>query len=400
MASETSNTVDIKTRSYKSIKLVKVKDLNLLCNYNNGVVIYVDDENIKAVEGWIQSSFRIIPEDLEKYLEDNSFFVDLEGKIGQAYLHVTDRCNMDCVGCYSRTSLRNKRTDMTLDQIKTIMDQIKDHGVTRIVISGGEPMLRKDIGEIIRYGKELGFEMAMISNGSFLIPDEVMKELDDVSFSVDLFGKDRNILNRVMHKETVVSNIATAKNNGVFVTGIVTLNAFNTDKIENYFDLGKELGIQITFSIFHSAEPNSKPFLLKDDQLRALADKCAEKMPELIEGFSAFDDIFCRENCGAGKTNMSVDASGNLAPCHMLHNISFGSLLENSKAAWKKMEIFWNSLKIPNECANCDYHLFCGAGCKARSLLTGDGTGKDPYCEMYKYYYTKQYEYIKKVVNE
>ena len=390
----------MQTRSYKSIKLVKVKDLNLLCNYNNGVVIYVDDENLKAVEEWINNSFRFLPENVESYLEENNFFVDLEGKIGQAYLHVTDRCNMDCVGCYSRTSLRNKRTDMTLEQIKTIMDQIKEHGVTRIVISGGEPMLRKDIGEILGYGKQLGFEMAMISNGSFLIPDEVMNELDDISFSVDLFEKDRNILNRIMQKENVVANIATAKKAGTYVTGIVTLNAFNANKIDSYFKLGEELGIQITFSIFHSAEPNSKPFLLNDEHLRSLAEKCMEKMPQLIEGFSAFDDIFCRENCGAGKTNMSVDASGNLAPCHMLHNISFGSLLENSHEAWEKMEIFWNNLKTPSECANCDYHLFCGAGCKARALLTGDGTGKDPYCEMYKCYYTKQYDYIKKVVNE
>ena len=109
---------DMQTRSYKDIKLVKVKDLNLLCNYNNGVVIYVDDENLKAVEEWINNSFRFLPENVESYLEENNFFVDLEGKIGQAYLHVTDRCNMDCVGCYSRTSLRNKRKLMKMFWLK------------------------------------------------------------------------------------------------------------------------------------------------------------------------------------------------------------------------------------------------------------------------------------------
>lgn len=383
----------------EKIKLEKIKDLNFLCNYENGAVIYVEDQYTKEIKEYLESQDKNkLSDKVLNYLEECEFYETSDEPKGQAYIHVTDRCNMDCIGCYSRTSLRNHRKDMTLDEIKEVLNQFKEHGIHRVVISGGEPMLRQDIAQIVSHGKKLGFEMAMISNGSFLIPSETMRELDYLSFSVDVMSKKQNQLNRVMHKENLLENIKTARATGVYVNGIVTLNAFNVDNLEPYFEMSEEYDFPITFSIFHSTEEESKPFLLKDDQLRRLVDQCVDSLPELIEGFSSFDDIFCRESCGAGKTNLSIDASGNLSPCHMLHNISVGNVLENKDEAWKNLQNFWNQLCTPSECSACEYFAFCGAGCKARALLTGDGKGKDPYCEMYKSYYDKQYVYLKKII--
>lgn len=384
---------------FEKVKVEKVKDLYFLCNYKNGAVIYLEEQYLGEVNKCIQTrDVGALSDETAEYLQECGFFEEMQAASGQAYLHVTDRCNMDCIGCYSRTSLRNVRTDMSLKDIKSVFDQFKEHGIGRVVLSGGEPMLRKDIAEIISYGKQCGFEIAMISNGSFLIAEETMKELDYLSFSVDILDKQKNQLNRVIHKDNLIKNIETAKAAGVTVNGIVTINAFNIESIDQYFEMNEKYGLPVTFSIFHSTDSASKPFLLKDAQLRTLVDRCVGSLPELMEGFSSFDDIFCRENCGAGKSNLSVDASGNLSPCHMLHNISLGNLIEDSEGAWKALEDFWKSLCTPSECKSCEYFAFCGAGCKARALLTGDGKGKDPYCEMYRCYYEKQYEYIKAIV--
>lgn len=389
----------METNQFSKIKVEKVNDLHFLCNYENGSIVYLEEQYLEEVNSFLQDqSIENLSEGTKNVLAECGFFDEADKVIGQAYIHVTDRCNMDCIGCYSRTSLRNVRKDMDLDDIKNILNQLKKHNIFRIVISGGEPLMRKDISEIIEYAKGIGFEVAMISNGSYLIPGETMKNLDYLSFSVDVLDERKNRLNRVMCKENLIKNLETAKEYQVYVNGIVTINAFNIDTIDQYFAMKELYDLPITFSIFHATDEVSKPFLLKDEQLRKLVDQCVGELPELIEGFSSFDDIYCRENCGAGKCNISVDASGNLSPCHMLHNINIGNLLDDEEKAWDDLDKFWKSLCTPSECAGCDYYAFCGAGCKARALLTGDGKGKDPYCEMYRYYYEKQYRYIKDVL--
>ena len=186
--------------------------------------------------------------------------------------------------------------------------------------------------------------------------------------------------------------------NNVYVNGIVTINAVNIGQVKAYLKLKQNYNLPITFSIFYSAEEAGAPFLIKDEQLKRFVEECVESLSGLVEGFSAFDEIFCRENCAAGKANISVDASGNLSPCHMLHNIKVGNLLKDSVGAWKRLKDFEEKICMPQECMKCDYHLFCGGGCIARRLLSNNELSKDPYCEMYKSYYQKQYKYIKEMV--
>ena len=89
------------------------------------------------------------------YLKDAGFFCDQTDKniVLSAYLHVTNRCNLRCVGCYSEDCTRNREQDLTLEQEKFILDRLADLGVKMLVISGGETLMRKDLHEIVRYAK-------------------------------------------------------------------------------------------------------------------------------------------------------------------------------------------------------------------------------------------------------
>ncbi len=58
---------------------------------------------------------------------------------------------MNCAGCYSRTSARNCVADLPIEQIRIIFDELQKHHVSRIIISGGEPMLRQDISQVLSY---------------------------------------------------------------------------------------------------------------------------------------------------------------------------------------------------------------------------------------------------------
>ncbi len=91
----------IKLKEVKEkVELRKFKDLFFLCNYENGAVVYVDNENVPDIKKFLNgekgSNY------IKDFLDKNGFF-DGMSAIKQAYLHVTDYCNMNCIGCYSKT---------------------------------------------------------------------------------------------------------------------------------------------------------------------------------------------------------------------------------------------------------------------------------------------------------
>ena len=75
-----------------------------------------------------------------------------------AYLHVTHHCNLNCIGCYSAVDARNARRDLTLDELRGIIDALADAGCRHLVISGGEPFLRDDLPAIVAYARERGID--------------------------------------------------------------------------------------------------------------------------------------------------------------------------------------------------------------------------------------------------
>ena len=102
---------------------------------------------------------------------------DFDTSINTAYLHITNRCNMHCIGCYSLNDDRNKSHDLSLTQIKIIIDRLRKTGVSKLNISGGEPFLRHDLPQIVYYAKDIGIENIYIGTNGTCIDSHV---LDDI----------------------------------------------------------------------------------------------------------------------------------------------------------------------------------------------------------------------------
>lgn len=71
-----------------------------------------------------------------------------------AYLHVTQRCNLECAGCYSLDDGRNSLEDAPTKSILRAVGQLAREGVSKLIVSGGEPFLRGDLPEIVRFAKK------------------------------------------------------------------------------------------------------------------------------------------------------------------------------------------------------------------------------------------------------
>lgn len=82
-----------------------------------------------------------------------------------AYYHVTNYCNLHCLGCYSDSIARNKKRDLSTESMLKILNELKTVGVQNLVISGGEPLIRKDV---VKYNELHSLQMVQLVIGNYL----------------------------------------------------------------------------------------------------------------------------------------------------------------------------------------------------------------------------------------
>ena len=90
--------------------------------------------------------------------------------------NVTRECNMKCSHCYINATEKKLDNELTTKEGKNLMDQIYQVSSPLLILSGGEPLLRQDIFELIEYGSKKGLKMGLGSNG-YLIDEDVAKKL-------------------------------------------------------------------------------------------------------------------------------------------------------------------------------------------------------------------------------
>jgi MoaA/NifB/PqqE/SkfB family radical SAM enzyme len=103
---------------------------------------------------------------------------------------ITRRCNLNCVHCRSSSGMEAKgHPDFSTEEAYRIIDDIADYAKPVIVLSGGEPLLRKDVFDIANYGTGKGLRMCIATNGA-LVTEAVCKNMKTsgvrmVSLSLD-----------------------------------------------------------------------------------------------------------------------------------------------------------------------------------------------------------------------
>lgn len=115
---------------------------------------------------------------------------NIDVSLNKLTLLITKRCNLWCRTCDYRAT-RNKYSEINLDQITQLISDAHELGLKQLVLTGGEPMLRKEIYDILDYASSLNVHNTVISNGTLIGEAEVDKllksGLNDISISLDCF---------------------------------------------------------------------------------------------------------------------------------------------------------------------------------------------------------------------
>ncbi len=301
------------------------------------------------------------------------------------YLHLTYRCNLDCLYCYNKSQRTNFK-EMSLDDWKAILDKTFPYA-KRFVLTGGEPFLCKNIFSIIEYiKKNSDASIEIISNCmtdfmSYEYPD-VFKLIDSITFSCDSLSsthQDRKNFNPELFKTNIHFLRKTFPHLRITISSVSTCN--------------NQLEIQEIHQLTLSEGTNFRSVLVVPNSEEEMY-----LMPSLTEythslKFSTGNLPSKRKFCGALIGVMSIDPMGNVFPCQSLHfkEFSFGNLkTQDIKEIIEdeRVKAFRHNINVDHMqgCSNCKIKYICGGGCRAAGLkLTGNICGiNSTLCSYYK----------------
>lgn len=317
--------------------------------------------------------------------------------------NLTSRCNLLCPHCYIEADeragkeLTGKEAMFVIDELSYLNNQLM------LVLSGGEPMLRDDIFDIVEYASQSGFITVLGSNGTLLTREKLWKLKDaglkGIGISIDSIFRGNHDSFRGLEGawELSMSALASSREVGLETQLDVTLTDSNVEEIDEFIELGVTMGAKavnffflvctgramktdITTKNYDSALRQIARRTSKERRLMVRA-RCAPHIYRLMHGDS-FPIQRGMRGCLAGRSYMRIDPEGNITPCPymplVVGNIKHVSLT----TIWEESSV----LKLLREgtckgrCGVCEFIEICG-GCRARALAEkGDVMEEDTLC--------------------
>lgn len=206
-----------------------------------------------------------------------------------AYVNVVRRCNAGCKYCLDWTAPRDSRLDPSREKLNAIFAALLDLGVEDIVMSGGEPFLRRDLAELISDARGLGFGVRLITNGTLVTPRQISAILDlgvsRVGVSIDSLSPAKMMQIRGLPLHRVISTIETlaeARRDTpeLAISLMVTVTRLNIEDLLPIAEYATALGVQAQYQPVHYAGTG-----LEDEILEVLWPKPAEiaQLSEVID---------------------------------------------------------------------------------------------------------------------
>lgn len=310
-------------------------------------------------------------------------------------LEVINACNLACQHCMVDSHKQPAPNLLGLNEIQSLMDELADNGVASISITGGEPFLRSDLREIVKYAANRNFAIQISTNG-ILLDDDILPVLTDervlVNVSIDGATAETHdlIRGRKGTFDKVCANIKRMVASGVNVRTETTLMMYNVNQIEGIIQLVAGLGVKrhsindlrmlgraLLFPLLRV--PDSIFFdLVKDLPQLARRFGVIVGMPRWT---GAHQGAYSGD-CAAAVYKCGVSAEGLVKPCLLFPNESVPAF-KRIRQAWDS-DFFESVARSVQDrgsgCADLPCQRFCGGGCRAAALLAGRLTGPDPSC--------------------
>lgn len=333
----------------------------------------------------------------------DSFLAQGNHNLSLLAVNLTRRCNLACAHCYQDAGVLNRGDDdeLKVDEVKALLDDVArlQHG-TMVVLTGGEPLLRKDIETIVRYGTSLNLPMVIGTNGMLLTEQRVasLKQagLLGLGISLDSLDAERHDSFRGYNGAwtKTMAGIEACRRHRMDFQIHFTLTAHNRQELQPMIEFAQGCGARALNVFFMVCVGRARSYVDLD------AEDYESLLVELIRAQSDFPDLILRPRCApqfkrvahqmnpeaainrisgreadgciAGIHYARVNYNGEVSACPYIER-QVGNIRNTPfPVLWEQADDFvrLREAKPVGKCGACEYRYLCG-GCRARPLANG-----------------------------
>jgi radical SAM protein with 4Fe4S-binding SPASM domain len=340
--------------------------------------------------------------------------------------NITRTCNLNCLHCYSDSEARKYSGEVSTDEAKAVLDDLAGYRVPAVLFSGGEPLTRPDLFELIAYAVGKGLRVTLSTNGT-LIDRETAQRLKDnrvtyAGISLDGIGETNDhFRGKKGAFDAAVEGMRRCRAVGQKVGLRMTLTRHNCENINEIFDFIEAEGIERAcfYHLVYTGRGNVADELRPGDVRRTMDTILKRTMDFHQRGLqkeiltvdhhadNAYIYLRVRERDPAraeqiyqwmkwngGGANSSgvgiseIDWHGNVHPDQFWQSATLGNIRE------RPFSQIWSDNSIPllsqlrnrlpllkGRCGVCRFREICGGSFRVRALqVHGDPWAPDPAC--------------------
>jgi len=319
---------------------------------------------------------------------------------------LTYRCPLRCPYCSNPTDWAKRRNELDTETWLRVFREAEDLGVVQLNLTGGEPLVRKDLEALIAGARKLDLYTNLITSGIPLSRERLERfraaGLDNVQISVQdvtAEASDRIAGLRSFDKKLEVAGWV--KDLGMPLTLNVVLHRDNLDHVAELIALAERMRadrLELANTQYLGwALVNRRALLPTREQLdraRAIAAEARKRLRGRMEVLFVTPDYYSDypKSCmdGWGQRFIVVSPDGLALPCHAAHTLpglAFENVRERNLAAiWSDspgFNAFRGEAWMPEPCRSCDKRGIDFGGCRCQAYhLTGDAAATDPACTL------------------
>lgn len=339
--------------------------------------------------------------------KDGSEIVSLDGlgKPMWLVLELTYRCPLKCVWCNNPLDFNNYASkELSTEEWKRVLREGRELGALQLGFSGGEPMLRDDLEELVEEADRLGYYTNLITSGVGLTPSRLsaLKKAGLKQIQLSIQSAERGLTDRLVGTRAHDIKLEVAKrikDEGFPMVLNVPVFRQNIDQVEQILAMAEEIGVDYlefaNIQYYNWALLNRDALLPTREQLER-AEEAVAKARQRLDGsmtiYFVIPDYFetrpkaCMN--GWGTIHLTIAPDGAALPCQevrVIEGLEFPTVREHSlQWLWEESPLFqkfrgdeWMS----EPCRTCDEKEKDFGGCRCQAfLLTGDASNTDPAC--------------------
>ena len=317
---------------------------------------------------------------------------------------LTYKCPLQCPYCSNPLDYSKHSSEISTEDWKRVLTQARKMGAVQLGFSGGEPLTRQDLPELVQHARQLGYYSNLITSGYGLTEEKIiqLKEagLDHIQISIQASSKELN--DHIAGTESYEAKKQVAhlvKKHGYPMVLCVVIHRENIHQMSDILAMAEELGadyLELANTQYYGWAHKNRDLLMPTkeqfEKAEAIAQAFKEKVADKMKIYYVIPDFHedrpkaCMN--GWGTTFLTIAPDGVALPCHSARELPG---LDCPNVTEHSIEEIWNESKAFNffrgtdwmkePCRSCDEKEKDFGGCRCQAyILTGDMHNTDPVC--------------------